>query len=254
MSALIDTSVFCGYWPFRALTTRTPKALKALLEPLGVTQAWVASSEAILYPDPMQGNAPLFEAIQGDPFFIPVAIIDVTLATWERDARACVERWGCGALKTVPNYQSCDLGYPRLADLLSLAQALNVPVCIQVRMMDERAHHPLMKVPGVSCEEIAGLAARVPDARVLVCGAYHRELAALRNSPSVWAEISMVESERPLRGAIDALGEERVVFGSHAPFLYPTAALAKVSVDPVDVSAEVVEAVRYRNAEGLLRR
>ena len=254
MSRLVDTSVFCGYWPFRCLSVRTPEALKASLKSQGVSRAWVAASEAILYPDPMLGNDALFAAISGDPFFLPVAIIDPTLATWERDTRTRLGRHECGALKLVPNYHGYDLDGPSVASLVHFARETDVPVCIQVRMMDERSHHPLMKVPGVSCNEIASLANRHPSTRFLVCGAYRGELATLRDCTNVWCEISMVEAERSLWQAVDTLGPERVVYGSHSPFLAGAAALAKLDVGPVDVTPDVIRAVCSENCARLLGR
>jgi len=162
----------------------------------------------------------------GDDFFLPVAVIDVTLATWRRDALTCLGRWGCRAFKLVPNYHEYDLSHPRVADLVDLAEDVQVPVCIQVRMMDERGHHALMKVPGVSLEQLVPLARRHPDARFLVCGAYYRELASLADATNVWAEISLVERERPLKIAVDT--------------------------EPGDVDPEVVQAVRKDNAAALL--
>ena len=252
MNTIIDTSVFCGYWPFRSLSIRTPEALKAFLQGHGVGQAWVAATEAVLYPDPMQGNEPLLEAVAGDDFFVPVAVIDVTLATWRRDALTCLERWGCRAFKLLPNYHQYDLSHPRVADLVDLAENAQVPVCIQVRMMDERGHHPLTKVPGVPLEQLIPLARRHLDARFLVCGVYYRELASLADATNVWAEISLVERERPLKIAVDTLGPERVVFGSHSPFIYFEAVAAKLNPEPGDVAPEVVQAVRADNAVALL--
>ena len=252
MNTLIDTSVFCGYWPFRCLSQRTPEALKSFLEGEGVSLAWVAALEAILYPDPMQANEPLFAAIAGDAFFLPVAIIDVSLATWRRDALTCLETWGCGAFKLVPNYHHYDLAYPRVADLVDLAGEAQVPICIQLRMMDERGHHPLMKVPPVPPEEVVALARRHPEAHFLACGAYRDNLPVLSGAPNVWAEISLVESGNALASAVEAMGPERVVFGSHSPFLYFEAIAAKLDADPIDADPEVVDAVRGHNASVLL--
>lgn len=254
MNPVTDTSVFCGYWPFRCLSVRTPEALKASLQGHGVSRAWVSACEAVLYPDPMLGNEALFTAIAGDPFFLPVAIIDPTLATWERDTRTCLGRDECGALKLTPNYHGYELATPCLADLARLAREADVPLCVQVRMMDERSHHPLMKVPRVSCQEIASLASRHPSTRFLVCGAYRGELGALRGCANVWCEISMVEAERSLWQVIETLGPERVVYGSHSPLLTGAAALAKLDVDPVDVSLAVVQAVGSENSARLLGR
>lgn len=252
MSDIIDTSVFCGYWPFRSLPYRTPEALKTHLLSHGVRQAWVASAEAILYPDPMQGNEPLFEAIAGDSFFTPVAIIDVTLATWRADVQICLEQWDCRALKLAPNYHQYELGDARVAELISLAGEAGLPVCVQMRMMDERSHHPLMKVPGVPIADIVALARHHPEARFLVCGAYQAELKMLGKTANIWAEISFVEAGQALASAVAALGAERLVFGSHSPFFYFEAVAAKLDVDPVDVLPDQVKAIREENTFMLL--
>ena len=252
MNRFVDTSVFCGYWPFRCLQHRTPETLKAHLRQGGVCQAWVAAAEAVLYPDPMQANEPLFEAIDGDPFFVPVAVIDVTLGTWRRDARQCLDRWGCRALKLVPNYHQVDLGDPRVAELVATAGEADVPVCIQLRMMDERSHHSLMRVPGVAADDVVALARQRPDVRFLACGAYLGDLATLAEAPNVWAEISLVESGQALASAVAAMGSERLVFASHSPFLYFDAVAAKLDVDPADVPPEQIARIRERNAATLL--
>ena len=48
------------------------------------------------------------------------------------------------------------------------------------------------------------------------------------------------------------MGPGRLVFGSHSPYQYLAAMLAKLDVDPRDVAPEAVEAVRGSNAEALL--
>ncbi len=252
MSTLIDTSVFCGHWPFRRLSHRTPESLKLHLKAKAVSQAWVAAAEAILCPDPMQANEPLFEAIQGDDFFVPVAVIDVTLATSLHDGERCLREWGCRALKLFPNYHGYDLADPRVGELVELARGADATVCVQLRMMDERSHHPLMKVPDVPATDVADLAKEHPGARFLACGAYQANLKPLGEAANVWAEISLVESEQALKTAVDALGPDRVVFGSHSPLLYFEAVAAKLDVDPIDVSPEVIHAVGEANARALL--
>lgn len=252
MSTIVDTSVFCGYWPFRHLPHRTPEALEEHLARHGVGQAWVAATEAVLCPDPMQVNEPLFEAIDGDDFFVPVAIVDVTLGTWRRDIETCLGNWNCRAVKLVPNYHQYALADPRVADLVAIAGEADVPVCVQLRMTDERSHHPLMVVPGVPAADISALAREHPQARFLACGAYRTDLKELADAPNVWTEMSFVESHLSLRTAVEAMGFERVVFGSHSPFHYFEAMAAKLDVDPADVPPEQVHAVRESNAAVLL--
>ena len=252
MNDITDTTVFCGNWPFRCLSRRTPGQIRELLESRGVREAWICSVESILYPEPMEGNEPLFEQIAEDDFFVPVAIIDVTHATWRRDAQTCLDRWGARAFKLFPNYHQYELRDPRVSQLVDLATEANVPISIQMRMLDERAHHLLMKVPFVPPEDIVGLAQRHPAARLLVCGAHKRNIEDLSKAPNIWADTSFTEGGQALRGAAEGIGGQRVVFGSHTPIFYLDAGLAKLDVEKVDVSPEVVDRVRRTNAAELL--
>jgi predicted TIM-barrel fold metal-dependent hydrolase len=119
-------------------------------------------------------------------------------------------------------------------------------------MMDERAHHPLMKIPPVPVGETATPARRCPDVRFLACGAYRRDLKELSRGPNLWAEISLLEDARTLREAVRIMGPRRVVFGSRSPFLNLRSTLAKLEPAPEDVTADTVEAVRTANALALL--
>ena len=252
MNQTIDTSVFAGHWPFRRLAHTSPTQLKQYLSERGVQQAWVSSAEAIMYPDPMQGNHPLLADITGDPFFLPVALIDPTLATWHQDAKCCVATLGCRAFKITPNYHSYSLEHPAVAALSDLASELELPLCIQVRMMDERGHHPLVKVPPVPVSEIKGLATRHARTRFLVCGIYVRELPTLANTNNVWCEISYCEAAPTMRAATDHFPWRRLVFGSHSPLLCFEGAAGKLLAPAEDLPAEQVRAIRIGNARSLL--
>jgi predicted TIM-barrel fold metal-dependent hydrolase len=247
---LIDTSVFCGYWPFRNLSPRDPEGLRRHLSSRGVDSAWVAATEAILYPDPMEANEPLFNAVAGDEFFVPLAIINVTLPQFMDDAKACLERWKCRGFKLLPNYHQYSLSDSRVSELVKLSADANVPLCVQMRIMDERAHHQLMLTPGVPADDIAALAQKFPNQRFLACGPYNNELKALK-SANLWVEFSSVESGDALGSALKHITPDRLVFGSHSPFYYFEAEAAKLNVGN-DLPAEKLEMICARNALTLL--
>lgn len=252
MSVLIDTSVFAGHWPFRQLRFREPGQLKQHLLSRGVSQAWVCSAEAILYPDPMQGNQSLLSATEGDAFFVPVTLVDITLATWRKDTERCITQLGSRVLKITPNYHSYSLEHPDVGELAVMARELDVPLCIQVRMMDERTHHPLMKVPAVPTAQIAELAKQHPYTRFLVCGVYMSELKPLNEAPNVWCEISHVEASQSLVVATRSFPWQRLAFGSHSPFLYFEGVSQKLEVETGSLSSEQIDAIRQFNAQCLL--
>jgi predicted TIM-barrel fold metal-dependent hydrolase len=251
MSGLVDTSVFCGAWPFRRLDHASPVELKAHLSACRVAEAWIAPLEGIFYQDPMTANEALSEKIRGDRFFVQTGVIDLSLPAWRRDAEACLSNLGCGAFKLFPNYHRYALNLPSAAELAELAAKAGVPVCVQLRMQDERGHHPLVKVPGVSAQDLIELAKRCPRTRFLACAGYLADLKALRGVENIWAEPSFVESENTLKSALNAFGPVRLVFASHSPLYYFEAEAAKLDVAVEDVPAEVVTAVGSGNVRTL---
>jgi predicted TIM-barrel fold metal-dependent hydrolase len=116
---------------------------------------------------------------------------------------------------------------------MAIARAVTahgIPLCVQVRMIDERAHHPLMKVPGVLLDGVSRLARAVPDARILVGGAFTAELAAIADVANVSVELSSIESGDAFGNAAKVLGADRLLLGTHAPLYTPAVAVAKVDL------------------------
>jgi predicted TIM-barrel fold metal-dependent hydrolase len=249
---LTDTSVFCGHWPFRELPLHSPAELKAHLSARNVRQAWITPLETVLHADPMPANKQLFESIDGDAFFLPTPVINITLATWQRDLELCLNRWKCRIIKLIPNYHRYELADPRVSELLAMCAVKNVPVGVQMRMQDERGHHPLMIVPGVKAESLAILAGNNPCNRFLACGAYSSELKHFHDLNNVWAELSFVESGQALANALHALKPERLVFASHSPLYYFEAQSKKLDVDECDATAEQLTKIAQTNAQELL--
>lgn len=266
---LFDASVWVGRWPFRPAALTLP-ALEARLRAHGVEGACVAPVAAVLAPDPLPLSLALCRAAgrrRRGFRWVPAAIIDPSLAGWEGGAAACL-RLGARCLKVVPNYhlypvvaggtvsgvapwvpRAADGGLRGLDALCRLAADSGVPVAVQMRLQDERTHHPLMRVPAVPAREVAALAARHPDARFLACACFLGDLAALGAAANVWVELSHVEGRDTLVDALRHVPAGRLLVGSHSPLLYTAAAVAKV--ESAGAPVEVREAVAHGNADRL---
>lgn len=254
MNDLTDVSAWCGHWPFRALRPRDPGALKAYLQSHGVRRAWVSALESVLYPDPMDGNFPLVDAVAGDSFFAAIPIVDPSLALWRQDVEECLKRGAAKAMRLTPNYHEYALTDACADACCRWASERGLLVYVQLRMMDERTHHPLMKVPGVSVADLIALAARHPQVQFVAGAVYARDLARLRESPNLSVDLSLVESPLGLRQAVEALGPEKLLFGSQTPLIYYDANLQKMNPMPCDVPPRHLEGIRHGNADRLLSR
>jgi predicted TIM-barrel fold metal-dependent hydrolase len=120
-------------------------------------------------------------------------------------------------------------------------------------MMDERTHHPLMRVPAVAVSELKKLGEQHPGVRFLACCIFQSELSRLKGIDNVWAELSYIESSETLVNAIGTIGDSRLVFGSHSPFLYFQAESNKLKVDPNFVSPDSIAKIVHTNPELLLQ-
>ncbi len=239
----IDVAAWTGLWPFTMTREFGLSDLVASLQEVGIDGAIVSPLNAILGPDPMLANHDLLDACRSasGEFLLRVApILDPTLPGWERNLGELASDPLVVAIRLVPAYHRFTIDGVDAVAITRAVTERGLPVCIQVRIIDERAHHPLMLVPAVPAAAIARLAGVVPEARFLVSGAFQSELAALADAANVAVELSSVESADTLASALGALGPQRLLLGTHAPIYTPAAGVAKVvEADDPTVLAQI---------------
>jgi hypothetical protein len=229
-----DASAWAGMWPFTMHSPISLADLMAGLKAVGITGAAISPLNAVLAPEPMSANLDLLaekSQCTDETFSLRVApVLNPGLPGWERDLSVLLNghRSAIDAIKILPNYHGYEVDGPDSRALATAAKEAGLGLCVQVRMLDERAHHPLMKVPGVPIAGVARLAAAIPAGRLLACGVFQSELAGIAGSANVSAELSSVESGDTLSNALAVIGDDRVLLGTHAPIYYPAAGVAKV--------------------------
>ena len=254
-AGLIDTNVTLGRWPFRRLPLDETPALIAKLRANGVTQAWAGSFDALLHKDLSAVNARLAAECRthGDGLLVPFGAINPMLADWESDLRRCVEVHGMKGIRLHPNYHGYTLADPPAARVLALAAEHGLVVQIALAMEDERTLHPLVKVPPTDAAPLPALIARVPGVRVQLLNA----LRTLRGKPvatlaaaGVRFEIATLEGVAGVGRILSEIGDDRLLFGSYAPFFYFESAMLKLQESVL--SAAQLQALTVANARALL--
>jgi predicted TIM-barrel fold metal-dependent hydrolase len=224
---IIDCNVGFGPWPFARFAEDTPARLAALLTGSGIDRALVSSTQAVLYEEPAECNGELEKKLRRVPGLFPVPVVNPRVAS---AASIMSRKPAPRAFKLIPNYHGYSLWDERAGALCTRAAERGIPVLIQMRVEDERSHYELMRVPGVPVADIIGLARRIPGLTVVALCPYFGEAAALAAAPGVFVDISFAEVLDTLRQLCDKAPAEKIVFGSHAPWLYPQAAVAKLKV------------------------
>jgi predicted TIM-barrel fold metal-dependent hydrolase len=253
-----DANAWFGAWPFGSGETVPLDKVIADLRDAGIGGAVVSPLRAVLAAEPSGANDGLIQAAAALPqsdFDLRLApVIDPSQADWEQILTQAIDAAGdgLGGVRIIPAYHAFALDEPRVDALAERTTALGLPLIVQVRMLDERAHHPRMVVPPVPVAAIASLARRHPALRIVASGIFFGEIATIRETPNVAIELSSVESGDTLPDVLALLPPERVLLGTHAPLYVPHAALAKLGGE--GIGPETIVAIGGGTARDIFRR
>jgi predicted TIM-barrel fold metal-dependent hydrolase len=226
---IIDTNVSLFQWPFRRLPLDNVDALVTRLRSLGIAQAWSGSFEGVLHRDAEGVNRRLAATCGRYPELIPIGSVNPALPDWAEDLRRCAQEHGMPGVRLYPNYHGYTLEDPRFAELLKRATAAGQFIQIASAMEDTRTQHDLVRVNDVDLAPLPDVTADVPGARVQILNHRPRPplLEVLAKTPGLFIDTARVESTDGVPNLTQAAAG-RVMFGSHAPFLIPDAALIRV--------------------------
>ena len=256
---IIDVNAYLGHWAFRRLRFNTAEGLLKLMDQAGIEKAAVSSLDAVTYRNAQSGNEEMHEMVERHrDRLVPLAVVNPNYAGWEDDLELCVDEWDMRGVKLHPNYHDYKLDEENAAALLSATSKRDLPVSVSIRVEDERQHHWLMKVPGVSMIEVAEAVKAFPKVSFVLNYIHFSEATNLINTLpkydnfyiDVTAHYMMGSFSRGVGKVIERIGAEKVIFGSGMPLRSPQVALNKINT--TELGEEEMELILYRNAARLL--
>ncbi|NQU75618.1 MAG: hypothetical protein HQ546_04785 [Planctomycetes bacterium] len=152
------------------------------------------------------------------------------------------------AIRLQPNYHRYDLADACVDELAEvLGDSDQSVLVIQMRMEDERSQYPLMKVRGVPVESVIALAQRCPELPIVCLSAYRPEANELvQRTDNVLVDIAFIEFLDTLTSVLKHIPSDRLLFGSHTPFLYTRASIMKIEC--ASIGGDEKQAIGSRNA------
>jgi predicted TIM-barrel fold metal-dependent hydrolase len=247
---IVDTNVSLFQWPFRRLPLDDADTLVKKLRSLGIDQAWAGSFEGVLQRDIESVNQRLADVCRKRPELIPIGSVNPELPGWEDDLRRCVENHKMPGIRLHPNYHGYALDDPRFARLLELATAAGLFVQLAALIEDTRTQHLQLQVADVDLAPLPEIVRGVSNARVQILNYRPRPtaLGQLATTPGIFFDTARVESTDGVPNLMKNVPAGRVLFGSHAPFLIPEAALIRVHESDV-LDDNSLRAVLSKNAD-----
>ncbi|RKN74193.1 amidohydrolase family protein [Paenibacillus ginsengarvi] len=251
LDAVIDFAVWTGNWPFLKLRYTELPALKVKLQSQHVQQAFVAPIDAILEQDPMRANKALLAATAGDDYFSPVLIADLSFANWEEVIELAVTDGHVRMIKLLPSYHMYEVDESVFEPLVRLTQQHRLLISFQMRVEDKRGMYPLLNVNDPDIVRVVKTLSYFPEQPFVLSNPVIGELVQVLNSvDNVYVELESLEHADVLLQLKQLYTLDRILYGSHAPFFIPEAALSKLKV--TDATREDAEQVAFGNARRLL--
>ncbi|MFK5923448.1 MAG: amidohydrolase family protein [Verrucomicrobiota bacterium] len=230
-NTIIDSNVDLFRWPFRRLPLDNTEKLVKKMRDLNIGQAWAGSFEGLLQRDISSVNRRLAETCARYEELIAFGSINPSLPDWENSLRVCREKHQMPGIRLHPNYHAYTLDDPRFARLLELADEAGLLVQIAVTMEDVRTQNPRLRVADVDLKPLPALIKKLPGLKVQLLNLRPRSVlpAGLVSRPNLSFDTARIDSTDGLAKLLRRLPADRLMFGTHAPFLIPEAALIRVA-------------------------
>ena len=226
---IIDTNVSLFQWPFRRLPLDDVASLEKKLRSLGITEAWSGSFEGIFHRDLGEANARLVKKCRDYPLFVPIGSINPSLPGWEDDLRRCFEEHKMIGIRLHPNYHGYSLSSPEFIKLVDLVTEVGRFIQLVVTMEDTRTQNEQLRVEDVDLSQLVTIMQSNTRARIQLLNHRLRPplLTELADLPGIYFDTARVEGTDGVPRLMEVVKTDRVLFGSHSPFLIPEAALIR---------------------------
>ena len=236
---IFDVNTAVGAWPFRNLRfAGNPKALFDHLAKKGITCGVTRHYGAPFCHDLDFINAELAKSVV--PGFIPAFAVRPDYKQWETLQAQAVALY--------PSFHNYKLTDPEAVEMVRDLASRNIVIHIIIREEDERSHHLRAMVPAVPAADIEALADAVPEAKIVLINAIGGEPMIICNHKNIYGEMASFEPF-DVKQAVEALPADQLVFGSHTPLYYTTAALWKL--ERADLDADLLAKIHSGNAAKL---
>ena len=237
---IIDVHGHLGIWPF-PMKVRTADDLVRLMHRRGIEKAILSSTKAIV-SDFVEGNAELAREIQAYPELLGYVTINPNYpeqSIKEMDRYLKQEKFV--GVKTHPGYSGQSIDSPAMRKLLPVIAEKKVPFLIHCWGHGEPS-------------KVLRIALDFHDIPIIMghggVTAWREAIETMKAAPNVYTEFCSSRVERGrVRATIDAVGCERILFGSDLGLFDPIYDLGVY--EEADLSTPERQAIMYDNARRL---
>lgn len=229
---IIDYFAFAGEFPFGAPGKFGLEELAAEWEADGIGAGYVTDLAAVYQRAPVTSNRRFLATrrTHADVLWL-LPVVDLSTGCFAREIAAYVHDFDIAGIRIAPNYHGYELNDTLCRRLLDVLAEHRLMLFVAKAVQDVRFQAPCLGVRALSLDGIRPLLAADSVVPVVCNGftAAEIESAYPRLSGRVYFDVSAFDiSFHSMEQLVEQRGTDRLVYGSHAPFLCPGAVLANL--------------------------
>lgn len=248
---IIDININYGHWPGNNWEIKSLNNFLREIKKTGINKGLVSSIDGIFSFDPEIYNRKIIKELKNSADFKILPVINPKAKNWKETIKDYMEN-KIKIFKIVPSFHRYSLIEDDIYKFFEIAEKENIIIVIQKRFEDERTKHPILNIKDFGIENIEKVAKDFPDLKIIVLCLYMNEAIKLvENCKNLYTDISFIEHLDTLSYALKYILEDRILFGSHTPFLYPESALFKLKYS--NISKTQFEKISGKNFLSLVK-
>ncbi|HOW69433.1 MAG TPA: amidohydrolase family protein [Phycisphaerae bacterium] len=246
----IDVNAFFGHWPYWPLPATGGDDLLRLMDCCLIDRAAVTSLRGLFGDWPTANGEALALARAHPDRLVPVACLSPMNGGGGKMLRRLVEE-GFKACRLYPLLlQGYSLRSPFADELAATAGECGIPVIVPTRPMMN------FRFPVLPIGDVADLADRHPGTAFILSGPnylseFRTAVEVIASHVNISIETSCMQGFQAIARMAEAVGAERVLFGTGSLLQYPACGRAKL--DHADITPGQRALIGAQNAERVLR-
>lgn len=247
----IDSNVTLFKWPFRKLPLDQTDKLESKLRAIGIERAWAGSFEGVFQRDIEGVNQRLVDECANHPFFLPVGSINLSQPSWKQDLQRCIVQHQMHAIRLHPTYHQYSFDSWSFRELLKIAKENKLLIQIATTLEDTRTQNQLTARADANLEQLSETLTSNPHSFIQLLNYRPTEKTTkiLAEHEGLYFDTARVDGTDGLKQMLHHVPEERLLFGTHAPFLIPEASMIRILESGIHTQAAAK--ILYRNAAHL---
>lgn len=247
----IDTNVTLFKWPFRKLPLDQTDKLENKLRAIGIARAWAGSFEGVFQRDIEGVNQRLVDECANHPFFLPVGSINLSQPSWGKDLNRCIVHHQMHAIRLYPTYHQYSFDSWSFRELLKIAKENKLLIQIATTLEDTRTQNQLTARADANLEQLSATLTSNPQSSIQLLNYRPAEKMTklLAEHERLYFDTARVDGTDGLKQILHHVPEERLFFGTHAPFLIPEASMIRILESGIHTQA--IDKILHLNAAHL---